>query len=169
MNDELITAEWLHEIGFRWHQLDRQPDKHWLLWLGNALGRMTSFEDLGMELAPGAYEGPNQPTSWFCWLRADTSHRYSRFLHVRHLKTRAEVTRLIEALSGQPFQATNTWGGSLYTGPQIESLNRSRERLDHQFRERGPKWHDVEKDDSRGPALADHLKAHADSASGDGK
>ena len=30
-----LTEEWLKENGFKWHQFDRQPDKHWLLWLGH--------------------------------------------------------------------------------------------------------------------------------------
>ncbi len=33
----LITEDWLYAVGFRWHQLDRQPNKQWLLWLGNAI------------------------------------------------------------------------------------------------------------------------------------
>src|SRR5579885_196517 len=50
-----ITEEWLKSIGFRWHQFDRQPDRHWLLWLGGAIGdgaAFTSYEDLGIEVAP---------------------------------------------------------------------------------------------------------------------
>jgi len=31
----ILTEEWLKRVGFKWHQLDRQPDKHWLLWLGS--------------------------------------------------------------------------------------------------------------------------------------
>lgn len=32
-----ITEEWLKSVGFKWHQLDRRPEKQWLLWLGDAL------------------------------------------------------------------------------------------------------------------------------------
>ena len=34
---EPITEEWLKEVGFKWHQLARQPEKQWLLWLGDAV------------------------------------------------------------------------------------------------------------------------------------
>lgn len=37
MTDDPITEEWLKSVGFKWHQFDRQPDKHWLLWLGGGL------------------------------------------------------------------------------------------------------------------------------------
>jgi hypothetical protein len=58
---EPITAEWLKEIGFRWHQLDRQPDKQWLLWIGEAVDQgknVACFEDLGLELSPPATATP---------------------------------------------------------------------------------------------------------------
>jgi hypothetical protein len=34
--DEPISEAWLKAAGFKWSQLDRQPDKHWILWLGGA-------------------------------------------------------------------------------------------------------------------------------------
>jgi hypothetical protein len=45
-----ITEEWLKLVGFRWHQLERQPSRHWLLWLGGALddGTVPAVEDLGI-------------------------------------------------------------------------------------------------------------------------
>ena len=33
----LITEDWLKANDFKWHQFDRMPDKHWLLWIGGAL------------------------------------------------------------------------------------------------------------------------------------
>lgn len=153
---EPITAEWLHKIGFRWHQLPRQPDRHWLLWLGNVLGRLTSFEDLGIELAPAL-----EPGEWFCWLRADTGHRYSRFIHIRHLRHQAELIQLIEALTGQPWNPANTWGGTLYTPEQMQTIDRSRQRLDHCLLSEA-KWRDIERDDSRGRALPEHMQACAE-------
>jgi len=50
---EIISEEWLKAAGFKWHQLERQPDQHWLLWLGRALKQrpsLTDTEDLGMNL-----------------------------------------------------------------------------------------------------------------------
>jgi len=59
---EPISEEWLASVGFKWHQLKRQPAKHWVLWLG---GRrfLQSYEDLGVELAPGIRDA-----NWTCWL-----------------------------------------------------------------------------------------------------
>src|SRR5580700_3412261 len=77
-----ITEEWLKESGFRWHRLERQPDKHWLLWLGDAMGDgyMTSYEDIGIEVAPMF-----KRQEWFCWLRSDCAGQYHRFIHLRHI------------------------------------------------------------------------------------
>jgi len=152
---EPITAEWLKSVGFRWHQFDRQPDKHWLLWLGGAIeDRMGDYEDLGIELAPGGYH-----SGWYCWLRADTSGRYHRFLHVRHLHTTADVEQLVAALTGQSWDPNNHLHGSAHTPKRAEWLRRDMERLDHRIREGNHKWAEVEKDDSRGRALPEHMQA----------
>jgi hypothetical protein len=85
---EPITEEWLSSAGFRWHQLDRQPEKHWVLWLGDALeDRMTSFADLGIEVCAGGIDdtgfagcaptGSSFDRSSLCTV---TQHRYSRIL-----------------------------------------------------------------------------------------
>jgi hypothetical protein len=157
MTRQLITAEWLKSVGFRWHQLDRQPTPHWLLWLGDATGdRVTSFEDLGIELAAWTHD-----EEWLCWLRADTSARYHRFIHIRHLTTCDEVIALVVALTGQPWNPDNHYGGSVYRPEQMAKIRADRERLDHQIRERNAKWAEVEKDDSRGRALPEHMEAQA--------
>lgn len=164
-----ITEDWLREAGFKWHQLDRQPDKHWLLWLGDAINGVrgfTSFEDLGIELAPTWFtkEG-EQPESWHCWLRSDAAGRYHRFIHVRHLKTTDELIALIEALTGQKWEPANVWYGSLKPPEIAKWLREEREkRLDRQLTlgaEPHAKWCEVEKDDTRGRALPEHLEAHA--------
>ena len=53
MTPEPITEEWLREVGFKWHQFDRQPTKHWLLWLADTFPRRMFHdnEDFGIELA----------------------------------------------------------------------------------------------------------------------
>lgn len=166
---EPITEEWLKSVGFKWHQMDRQPDKHWLLWLGGAIpDRITSFEDLGIELAPRWWKNRNgddvgEVGSWHCWLRADTSGRYHRFLHVRPLRTAAEVVQLVEALTGQSWNTDNHLYGNVYQPKQAESIRRDLDRLDHRVREGNHKWSEVEKDDTRGRALPEHLEAHASS------
>jgi hypothetical protein len=94
-----ITEDWLKEVGFRWHQLARQPERHWLLWLGDAVrGRnsMIDIEDLGVEVCSGASDD-----NWFCWLRSDLSCKYSRFIHLRYLKTQDDLISLIEGITGE--------------------------------------------------------------------
>jgi hypothetical protein len=151
--------------------MERQPDKHWLLWLGGAIqDRITSFEDLGIEIAPRWWKNRNgddvgEVGSWHCWLRADTSGRYHRFLHIRPLRTAAEVIQVVEALTGQPWDTTNHLGGSVYHPKHAESIRRDLERFDHRIREGNAKWSEVEKDDTRGRALPEHMQAHADQAS----
>lgn len=151
-----ITEDWLREVGFKWHQFDRQPDKHWLLWLGPAIpDRITSFEDLGVEVAP-CMDG-----KWFCWLRADTSGRYHRFIHIRHIESRDELIALIEGLTGQRWNPANNIYGAMHTPENAKRIWQDLERPDHQIREHGHKWSEVEKDDTRGRALPEHMEAHA--------
>lgn len=153
---EPITEDWLKEAGFKWHQFDRQPDKHWLLWLGGAIpGFMTCYEDLGIEVAP------TTGGQWFCWLRGDSSGRYHRFIHIRHLDTTDQLVRLIEALTGQEWEPANNLVGSMRTPEQAERIQRDWDRLDRKILRENPKWLEVEKDDTRGRALPEHLEAHA--------
>lgn len=164
---DLITAEWLQSVGFRWHQIDSKfghmPEKHWVLWLGSAIAnRNVDTEDLGLELGPDAYAGPGKPDEWFCWLRGDTAGRYHRFLHIRHISEQHEVSTLVEALTGQPWNPANHWCGSVQTPERMAYINREKERLDYRFRDHCPKWRDVEKDDSRGRALPEHMQAAID-------
>ncbi|HUY26195.1 MAG TPA: hypothetical protein VMV27_02140 [Candidatus Binataceae bacterium] len=164
MNDRIpITEGWLKGVGFRWHQLDRQPEMHWLLWLGGGIdGAGTSFEDLGIEIASCAYTGQtgarNLEGSWFCWLRSDTAHRYSRFLHIRHIRFQDEVIHLVEALSGLPWKPENHIYGSLHAQPQADRIRAEWQRFDLRMLRDGYKWREIEKDDSRGQALPDHME-----------
>lgn len=147
-----ITEAWLRAVGFKWHQLDRQPTRQWLLWLDR------NTEDLGLELA---YAGDHF-RDWFCWLRADTAGRYHRFIHVRHVRTIGEVIALVEALSGQDWDPRNHIGGSLRTPEAADRWRAEGERLDRQFLRTATPWHAIERDDSRGGALPEHLQSHAD-------
>lgn len=117
-------------------------------------------DDLGLEVAPtnGKFE------EWFCWFRSDTAGRYHRFIHLRHLRTQKELTAIISALIGYEFKAENALYGSLANPKQAERLRKEYERLDLRMRHESPdraKWLEVEKDDSRGRALPEHLEAHA--------
>lgn len=156
MSDNLLSEEWLAEVGFKWHEVTRSPHKHWVLWLGDALdGRMfSSQQDLGIELTMGAMEG-----KWFCWLRSDVAGRYSRFLHVRHLYTQAELIRMVEGLTGQNWNPENHFYGGMVTHKRAEYLRAESERLDRYFLAERPKWNAFEKDPTRGGALPQHLEA----------
>lgn len=107
---ELITEDWLRNVGFKWHEFERQGGKHWLLWLAGAFADgFTSFEDLGIELSSG------RDGTWFCWLRGDYSHRYSRFIHIRYLRTQGEVIQLVEACTGLRWKPENHRSGAVRT------------------------------------------------------
>ena len=151
-----IDADWLREIGFRWHQLDRQPDQHWLLWMGDAMNdRVTCYEDLGIEVAPGRGNG------WFCWLRSDMGGRYSRFIHLRQLDRRSDLIFILEGIAGRGFSPLHCIGGSWMTPEHAARVTEEEGRLDRVLMREVP-WHDIERDRSRGGALVDHYTAYVD-------
>lgn len=160
-SDEPITEEWLKAVGFRWHQFDRQPDKHWLLWLGDAVREaegqsLTSYEDIGLEMTP------NRDGKWFCWLRDDAAGRYHRFIHLRHLSMTDEVIQLVVAITGQDWNPENHQYGSCRGPRQAQALREADERLDRRINRANHKWSEVEKDDTRGRALPEHMQAAID-------
>jgi hypothetical protein len=152
--EDHISEDILRTLGFKWHQLDRQPSKHWILWIGGAIDQ-TSADELGIEVA---YWEPNK--DWFCWLRDDLAGRYARFVHIRHIRTVHELHLLIEGLTGQPFDPAHVWYGSLRTPAQSAYLAREDGRLDRRLMLERPHA-SIEKDDSRGGALPEHLEHHA--------
>jgi hypothetical protein len=167
---EIISAEWLRDVGFKWHQTELQPDKHWLLWLGSAVrahdDSLMSYEDLGIELAPGM-DLAGAPR-WFCWLRSDAAGRYHRFIHLRYLRTRGDVRAMVALLSGQAWDVRNHWYGSCVSPAQAEHSRREHARIDRRFREERATWSEAEKDPTRGGALPEHLEAHIKAQEGDG-
>jgi len=154
---EPITEDWLKANGFKWHQFDRQPDKHWLLWIGDCAGLFTSYEDLGIQVAPNV---PTDPETWFCWLRDDSAGRYHRFIHLRHLRTTDELVAIIAALSGRPFDPANCLHGSLRTPEQAARIRAEHERLDRRLNRAGYPWREAEKDEFRGRPLPEHQDHH---------
>ena len=158
LNDP-ITEEWLKSVGFKWHQLDRQPTKQWLLWLGDAVrgadGSWTDTQDIGIELCQNL---PDDASQWYCWLRSDGSHRYSRFLHVRHLKVIGDIIRLVVAITDQSWDPNNHINGSCLTPKHAAGIRSEWDRLDKKIVRESPKWRDIEKDDSRGGALPEHMQ-----------
>ncbi len=128
----LITEDWLRSTGWKWHDMERSPRKHWLLWLAPACvdpreksGHLFACtEDLGIEMT---YDP--QSDFWFCWIRADYAGRYCRFLHVRHLTKQEEVVRLIEALTGRTFEPKDVLYGALRSPEHAEYLRKDSESL----------------------------------------
>jgi hypothetical protein len=157
LKGEPISEDWLKSVGFKWHPVGHpgHEEKHWLLWLGGAIDdTMTSYEDLGVELGPNAYDDKRRDHSaWFCWLRSDTSHRYSRFLHVRHLRYCDEVIHLVEGLTGLPWKPENHIYGSLKSQRVADYIRAEDGRLDRRMLRENRKWTEAEKDDSRAGAL----------------
>ncbi len=131
---ELITEDWLRDSGFKWEQLERQPSKHWLLWIADACidpveRRMfSSHDDLGIELAKDDRE-----SWWYCWIRADFGGRYSRFLHVRHVTKISEVIAIIEALTGRKFEPSDCLRGSFRVPEVAARMRADSDRLDRRI------------------------------------
>lgn len=161
MTDDPITEDWLKSVGFKWHEFDRQNTKHWLLWLGGGLKQkpsLTSYEDIGIEIA----ENTGRDADWFCWLRSDGAGRYHRFIHLRHIQTRRDVTSLVEAISGRPWTPEDHLYGSLRSPADADRIRHDMQRADQRLiHESGAhhKWAEIEKDDTRGRALPEHMTA----------
>jgi hypothetical protein len=150
---EAISEEWLKSVGFKWHQFDRQPTKQWLLWCGipnQPFNWGVDSQDIGVEVCQGN-------DSWFCWLRSDTAHRYSRFLHVRHITTQQELISLVEAVTGLPWKPENHIYGAVCTQAFADHHRAEAERLDRKMLRNDTKWREIEKDDTRGGALPEHM------------
>lgn len=163
-----ITEDWLRSAGFKWHEEHQYlrvpaiapakltaPRKHWLLWFGSIAntepdGRRRMFcgdEDLGIELC----QGNDECSWWHCWLRADISHRYSRFLHIRHVRMQHEVIAMVIALSGQPWQPGNHIYGRICSAEEAEHIRDRDQRLDVVIAKGNP-WYESEKDEHSSPA-----------------
>ena len=152
-----INEEWLKEVGFKWHQLERQPAKQWLLWLGDCLDKHSSYEDLGIEVS---FSGWPTEYDWHCWLRSDVAHRYSRFVHIRRFQKRSEVVAMIEGITGQAWNPANNLYGSMRRPEAAERIRKEDERLDLKWMRDGRPSREIEKDDTRGGALPEHYEAH---------
>lgn len=139
----IITEDWLRDCGFKWEQLDRQPSKHWLLWIGLACidcDRTQSPDSLGIELAKvDRAGGVDQSEWWYCWLRSDFAGRYSRLLHVRYVAFQSEVEAIVAALTGRAVDWRDSMYGCLQSPQQAERLRRDRMRLDQRI---GNAWCD---------------------------
>lgn len=153
---ELLSEDWLKANGFKWHQLDRQPSRHWLLWIGEAVraGMFASYEDLGVEVAY------SRDGRWFCWLRDDAGGRYHRFIHLRMIETAGDLVGIIEGLVGRPFDPALCFYGSLRTPESAARIREADERLDRRLNRDFAPWSSLERDPDGGRPLPEHLEAH---------
>lgn len=165
--DEPITEEWLKESGFRWSHLDRQDSKHWLLWLGDAVREregfcFTSYENIGIEIAANR----NDP-KWFCWFRSHAGGLYGRFLHVRHVRLKLDVVRIVEAVTGYPWTPEYHVGGSARGPLGYKNMLDYAKRKDVELLvEPNRVWHDIERDPYRAGACAPTLRELVDRQAG---
>lgn len=152
---EPITESWLRSAGFKWEDIPR-GGRQWLLWLGWAIPDTTP-EDLGVELA---YDQGGD--FWRCWIRADYAGRYSRFLHVRHMRQVDELVKLIEALAGIPFVKEDCMYGCMRTGSQAIRLRHENEqlhmRMAHSFGRAYASDAKVENDEAKRGLINDRTK-----------
>lgn len=136
MNAPFITEDWLRDCGFKWEQAERQPAKHWLLWIGSACvdyDRTTSPDSLGIELALVDTQSNVYEKLWHCWIRNDIAGRYARLIHVRYVCLQAEVEQIISALTGRPVKWSDSMYGSLHSPSQSDHLRQDRMRLDQRI------------------------------------
>lgn len=123
-----ITEDWLRETGFRWEQLDRQPTKHWVLWLDRAEPDACGMidNDLGVEVAESTYH----KGYWNCWIRSDVAGRYSKIIHVRPVYFQDELIRLFESLSGHRWNPGDVFYGRFRSPLAADRLRAASERID---------------------------------------
>lgn len=152
---ELITEDWLKSVGFMWHQHTRQPDKHWILWLGSNLREeqrsLVSTEDIGIEVTPCMRLNGETP-EWFCWLRSDAAGKYHRFIHLRHIVTQADLIQLVKAITGREWLPENHFHGIAESPERAAARRADYDRLDRRLRDSNP-WYDVERDPSEHGAI----------------
>lgn len=124
---EPISDDWLRAADFKWHQFDRQPSKQWVLWIGGAVHGHSS-DELGIEVAEIGRDG-----EWFCWIRSDFAGRYSRMLHVRHVKTRGEIMLLFEGLTNVAWNTANHFFGQVWTPEAAARHREETNRIDRRI------------------------------------
>lgn len=153
-----ITEEWLKAVGFRWDEWERSGGKHWTLWFGDVANEsFSSFEDLGLELAPPSQDRAGNPSGgWFCWLRSDFAHKYGRFIHLRHVHVIGDVIQIIVALTGQDWHPERHLYGAIRTERAAQYLRATETRLDRSIT-KSQTWEAHEKDASQ---VRPHRKEH---------
>lgn len=132
MKSHKLTTKWLRDTGFKWHQLERQPSRHWLLWIGDCLpeheppGRTMNSECFGVEVA----KGDASASWWVVWFRADYAGRYSRFLCAGHISTVEQLSGMIAGIIGRPFDPRDSMYGTLFRPDYAARQRDERSRFD---------------------------------------
>lgn len=122
----LLTEEWLAKSGFKYYQEELQPQKHWQLWLGWGNDQNKSCQDdIGIELSMAWWLNRNQEKvgdtkGWHCWIISHSGSR--KIIHVRLLYRIEELTKLVEALTGQEWNAENHHFGNCYSKDKVDRL-----------------------------------------------
>lgn len=105
MGSNLITEFWLGQVGFKPHFFGSEPNRHWLLWLGN---------DIGLELSFGR---PKPRPWWFCWIRTSGEHAPEHSINLRDLTSKHEVIQLVQAMTGRRWNpAQHRYGSAVKRG-----------------------------------------------------
>ena len=121
-----ISEQWLIDSGFKYYQEERQTHKHWQLWLGWGNDQNSScIDDIGIELTMAWWPNRNgekigNADGWNCWIISHSGMR--KHVHVRHLRTKAEVIKLVEAITGVDWDPSNHMYGNCYYAEMAKRL-----------------------------------------------
>lgn len=125
---ELITEEWLAESDFKYTQEERQPHKHWTLWLGSAIeDNLTDAQSIGIEVTMAWWynrydEKIGNVDGWNCWLKSH--HPGYKHIHIRHLKYKHELIAICESLTGITWHPEFNLYGMMNTERRYQLLTK---------------------------------------------
>ena len=114
-----LTEAWLSENGFKYYQEERQPHKHWTLWLGwGSEYKNSCNDDIGVELSMAWWFNRNQEKigdvdGWHCWIISGRGARKS--IHVRLIYSEYDLINLVTAITGNEWKPENHMFGNCYT------------------------------------------------------
>ena len=119
-----LTEEWLKDSGFKYYQEERQPQKHWQLWLGWGSDYKNSCnDDIGVEVSMAWWFNRNQEKigdvdGWHCWIISGKCAR--KLIHVRLIYTENDLINLAMAITGKPWKPENHMYGNCYNDQHAE-------------------------------------------------
>src|SRR6185295_1646866 len=93
---------------------------------GSGIG---SYDDLGIEVSE-----PDSRGEWrHCWLRADYAGRYTRFIHIRHVRTMDEIALLFTGCTCLPWEPINHFFGVAYDQRRADQQRKEQDRFDRRI------------------------------------